>query len=485
MSIATAFSNALSGLSASARQAEVLSSNVSNASTPGYVRREVALAVRDIAGVGQGVRVTGTRRDVDLYLLNDRRAAQADAAGVDTRAAFLSRLEAIHGTAQDSGSLLGRINGLETALLSASARPESEAALSAAVTAAARLVEGITTAGAAVQAERLAADDGIASAVAGLNTTLEQVRDLNIKITAFSGAGRDASALMDQRAQLVDSIGDLIPLREVQRADGQIALISTGGAVLLDGKAAVLGFTPVHAMVAETTMASGALSGLTLNGAPMAVSGPASRIGEGRLAAFFTLRDDLGPAAQAQLDALARDLVERFSAPGVDPTLPTGAPGLFTDAGNALDPAQELGIAGRLALNPAVDPKAGGMVTRLRDGLGAATPGPTGQTTTLTALSLALSSPFATGSTTISPGLRSASSLAAELLSKVATARVGSETEQSFTNARLTALEDMESEGGVDVDAEMQSLLVIEKNYAANARVIQALDEMLKSLLGL
>ena len=34
-------------------------------------------------------------------------------------------------------------------------------------------------------------------------------------------------------------------------------------------------------------------------------------------------------------NAVARDLVERFAAAGVDPTLAPGAPGLFTDAGLA------------------------------------------------------------------------------------------------------------------------------------------------------
>ena len=43
----------------------------------------------------------------------------------------------------------------------------------------------------------------------------------------------------------------------------------------------------------------------------------------------------------------------------------------------------------------------------------------------------------------------------------------------------------MEKAGGVDTDQELQSLLVIEKNYAANAKVIQTVDEMIKTLLGL
>jgi flagellar hook-associated protein 1 FlgK len=38
---------------------------------------------------------------------------------------------------------------------------------------------------------------------------------------------------------------------------------------------------------------------------------------------------------------------------------------------------------------------------------------------------------------------------------------------------------------GVDTDAELQKLLLIEQAYTANARVMQIADEMLKTLIGL
>ena len=65
MSVTSALAGALSGLSATSRQAEILSSNVANATTPGYARRQVSLGsavlvVRElegdrIAGIGIGL----------------------------------------------------------------------------------------------------------------------------------------------------------------------------------------------------------------------------------------------------------------------------------------------------------------------------------------------------------------------------------------------------------------------------------------------
>src|SRR5690606_11951712 len=216
-------------------------------------------------------------------------------------------------------------------------------------------------------------DGRIATTVDDLNTALRQVRELNSQIRSFSGAGRDVSALLDQRQQIVDGIAAIVPIREVEREHGQIALMTTGGAVLLDGKESVFEFTPVNTLVPEMTQASGGLSGLTLNGRPMATTGETSLVLGGSLAGLFAVRDELAVQGQARLDAVARDLVERFGAAGLDLSLMTGEAGLFTDRGNAFDPADELGLSARIALNAAVDPQAGGQVWRLRDGLGAAT----------------------------------------------------------------------------------------------------------------
>ncbi|MFE3835792.1 flagellar hook-associated protein FlgK [Pseudogemmobacter sonorensis] len=485
MSISSAFASALSGLSASARQAETLSSNVANATTPGYVRREVILTANHLGNGGQGVLVSGITRNLDLFLLNDRRTALAEAAASGAEAGFLSRLESVLGDTEDPAALVNRINALDEALVSAASRPESEARLTAAVTAASELADALNAASRAIQVERQVADRSIGFAVERLNASLLQVEDLNSRIMATQASGRDASALMDERARIVDTIADLIPLREVDRGQGRIALISAGGAVLLDGKAAQFDFTSTPTITPEMTVASGGLSGLTLNGRPAATSGPGALLAGGELAALFSIRDSLAVEGQARLDALGQDLVERFSAAGVDPTLPAGAPGLFTDQGGSFDPLLATGLAARIRINAAVDPAAGGSVLRLRDGLGATLVGPEGDATRLNALVAAMDSPLATTAPGLGPVGRSLSGLAADLLSLTSVQRLSSESKQSFTMARLTALTDLESKRGVDLDAELQSLLVLEKTYAANARVLSALDEMLATLIGI
>jgi flagellar hook-associated protein 1 len=485
MSITSALSSALTGLSATSRQAEVLSSNVANATTPGYARREVQLGAAVLAGTGQGVAVTGITRAIDQYLINERRLSQAGDADRGVRSGFLQRLETAIGTPDMAGSLGARIAAFDQSLIEAASRPESEARLALVASTARSLAGGLSTATANVQQSRATADRQIAAEVDNLNAALRQVRDLNAELRSFSGAGLDVSALLDQRQQIIDRVAAIVPLREVPRGLNQIALYTTGGVSLVDGSAAEFGFAATNTITPEMTLASGGLSGLTVNGRSVDTAGSSSPILGGRLAALFAVRDELSVSAQGKLDAMARDLVERFSAAGVDPTLSPGDPGLFTDQGAAFLPANETGLAGRIALNAAADPTQGGALFRLRDGLQAATQGPPGDASLINRLQQALTDIRPLSSTGFVAGQRGLSDLAADILSDVSSRRLSADSDASFSAARLTALEDLERQGGVDTDQEMQMLLVIEKNYAANAKVIQTVNDMINTLIGL
>ena len=485
MSIAGTLSSALSGLTANARAAEIVSSNIANAMTPGYGRREIVTTSRQVGGVGQGVEVLGVYRHADQALIGDRRVAEATAAQNTVVSDFLSRLERILGTPDQEQSLDGRIAAFDTALIEASSRPESEARLSRLADTAKALTAHLADVSSDIQAARSTADDRIEADVTRLNSALTRVGELNSLIRSNGGSGRDSTALMDQRQQLIDSISAIIPLREVARDNGQIALITATGATLIDGPVSRFGFAPVGQVTYGMSQDTGALSGLTLNGRAIATTGDGSPIAGGSLAAQFQLRDDLAPAAQARIDAIAREIVTRFSAEGLDSSRAPGAAGLFTDAGAAFDPANEAGLSQRLRLNAAADPDQGGALWRLRDGLAAAVPGATGNAQLLTDWQLALTALQAPTSPTFMPGQRSLATLSSDMLSGIAANRLTADGEASYAQGRADSLRNIELTGGVDSDFEVQKLLLIEQNFAANAKVVQAVDEMIQLLLGI
>lgn len=485
MSVSTTLSNALSGLTAASKSASVVSSNIANATTEGYGVREVQLSSASLGGQGAGVQVVSVTRNVDEAVLADRRAADAAYAYSATIASFYASLETAIGLPGDQGSLSSELSNLETALIDAASRPDSEARLDAVVAAADSLANTLNDISDDIQAERLEAEKEIASQVDTLNTSLAQIEELNNEIRLQTAAGNDANALMDQRQVLIDQVASIVPLTVVERDHGQVALISDGGAVLLDGSAATFSFQAVGVITPGMTVDSGALYQIEMNGVPIDTSTDNHVLRGGSLDALFEVRDELAVEAQADLDAVARDLIERFEDPAVDPTLAPGDAGLFTDNGASLDPSEEVGLASRIEINAAVDPDQGGETWRIRDGINAMSPGDVGDAGLIQALSDALNDPRVTVSGSFSSVERSASDLASDFLSEVGTERHAAEGQVAYAAAKWEALRTLELEGGVDTDTELQKLLVIENAYAANARVIQTVDEMLETLLRL
>lgn len=484
MSISTSLNNALSGLTASARAAEVVSSNTANVMTAGYARRDLSLSAQSVGGQGAGVRILGVNRIVNEAVLADRRLSDAEAGNARLQTTFFRDIETVLGNPGEPGSLSGRIAAFGSSLIDAASRPDSEGRLSNTLSSAKAVASHLNEISKELAQSRMSADQQIGQQVQQLNDTLAQVDRLNAEILSHRASGRDANALMDQRQTLVDTIGQIVPIRQVQRDHEQIALFTTGGAVLLEGNPAQIEFTPVGIITPDMTLASGALSGLKMNGIDVPPVEP-GLLGGGTLGALFQIRDRLAPGAQTQIDALARDLIGRFADPTVDSTLAPGAAGLFTDGGAAFDPFDEIGLAGRISVNDLVDPVQGGQLWRLRDGLGAAAPGSVGNGSLLLGLSNALSRQIVPVSGVFIGAARSASGLASDILSQISGDRQSSESHQAYTVAQQEALTEMTLADGVDVDHELQKLLQIEQAYAANARVIQTVDQMIQQILEL
>ncbi|MBD3665527.1 flagellar hook-associated protein FlgK [Sulfitobacter aestuariivivens] len=478
MSISSAMSNAVLGLRAAGRGAEVISSNIANALTPGYGRRDLALS----SGMLGGVTAVGVVRIVDAGLASDRRLAEAANNSASLSAGFFARLEGLYGTPDDPNSVSARLAGFQAALITAASRPDAPDRLVAAVRAANDLATTLQDTSNGIQQARSQADRAIATQVSDLNTTLQQIRTLNADITGARARGVDTSALLDQRQQLVDRIGAIVPVREIQRENGQIALYSTSGAALLDGRASVIDFTPSNSVTPYMSVDTGSLSGLTINDQPVRTGSGDGALRGGLLSAQFEIRDELAPAAQIDVDALARDLVERFQNPAVDPSLAVGDAGLFTDSGSAFDPLNEVGLSQRLAINALVDPAQAGAPWRLRDGINAAAQGPVGDATLLQNLAAALSATKNPASGSFSGTAQTGSALVSNMISAIGVDRIGAEQQLSYTSARFSELTQQQLSDGVDTDDELLRLLEVEQTYAANARMIEVLNELMQRL---
>lgn len=479
MSINSAMSAAMSGLAAQSRAIQVVSANVANSMTEGYAPRQLMLSSALLGGVGGGVRVVGVERQTDPILVGLLRQGGGASAGTGAQFDFWNQVEQAIGLPGDAYGLTGKVATLETAFIAAAARPDLDHRLAAVVDAADDLVAQLNKLESQVQTWRQNADIAIGRDIDALNQGLVRVDQLNRDIIKLQASGHPPLGMMDERQVLIDSLSEIIPIREFQHPDGRIALYSEGGLLLLDTKPALFEFSTSPGMDASMTLEDGALSGLTVNGTPIPTKQTGPLVG-GRLAANFAIRDVDAPAAQSALDQIAHSLVSRFEDPATDPTMAVGQPGLFTDLGLVSDPAAVQGLAGRIALNDAVRPQAGGALWKLREGLGAAAPGAVGESEQLQRWTAALQRPLPGATGTAS---RNFADNVGQTISAISQARQAAEDRSGYARAYHGELMQQSLATGVDVDSEMQRLLLIEKAYAANTRVLQIADDLLRQML--
>ncbi len=471
MSLSLALSSALSGLHVNSRATRLVADNIANQDTPGYAVRTLDQASRTLGGAGNGVVATGIHRDSDSGLLAAYRGALTQSVGRGEIAEFWTRIETAIGLPGDDGSLSQRLDRLEVALSDAAARPDSQAYLQQVAQAAADIAHSFGKIETTLQDARATTDTAIARDVAHLNDGLAEIADLNREIQRQTLTGGSPQSLMDVRQNRIDRIAEIVPVTEIARSDGRVALMSPDGVMLVDRTAAEFVFSPTSAIGPDDRVETGALSGLELNGRPVAPT--AGLLAEGRLGANFGLRDTLAPQMQGQLDTLAEDLVTRFSqAEG-------GALGLIAPSDGVWPPTQP-GLSGRLVLNPLADPASGGDLTRLRSGLYAAQPAAVSDPAHLTRLRDAMRAPTDLSGTAPS---RDAGAHAAAMLSLVGTTRLGAEQAEATAKSGLNALQDNLAARGVDSDAELARLLTLEQAYAANARVLSTIDAMMRRVL--
>jgi len=482
MSLSGALSNALSGLTAASRNAQITASNLANVMTEGYARRELELGSRQLGSSG-GVTVTGITRHANPGVIAERRMAGSEQAGSSRQADFFNRLEALVGTPSVTFSLSARLADFEASLVSAASRPDLANRLEQTVNDARAVAQTFEKISDGIQTMRTEADREIGLAVDQLNTALLQVRTLNIQISEATVLRNDVSALQDQRQLLIDEISEIIPVNEVPRELGAVALFTSGGAILLDGSAAELEFNATNLIVPHMSQTGGHLSGIEINGKPISTDVENGPLSGGRLTALFEIRDSFAVEAQSQLDAVARDLVERYQDSGLDATRPPGSAGLFTDGGGVFAATDEVGLSGRLGINAAVDPKAGGKTWRLRDGLGAAAPGMVGNSQLLQDMLNLLNEPRVPASGGFGATAQTPMSLQTSFLSEIGVARETSDKAVSYAAARYTSATTQLLENGVDSDQEMQRLMMIEQAYAANARMMEVVDDMMQALM--
>lgn len=469
MNLTGALNSATSGLSTTQSLSRVAADNVANASTPGYVRRRAELVT---TGPGQGgARVSEIRREVDETLAKLARLENGKMARHQAVSEGLKSYTVFLGQPGDGISPADKFSAFQNSLTTLVNMPSSTGAQTGAVLAAEEVAKSVRSAATTLGTTRNEVDMEIRYEVADLNQALYTVRDLNQQRRHFEAGSLESAQLDEKIDGALDQISGTVDMRVTVSSSGSISIYTIGGAALVEGDLVQdVSYNP----------SDGTLMAGTQDITPFKDN--VRGLQHGSLVGLSELKRDVIPRFSSQLDEYARGLIESFQ--NADSSLAPGQAGLFTDNGLPFDPANQEGIASRIALNSSISLSGAAEVWRIRDGLGATGPGDASDPGQISAFIDGLNNPVGADPETGIPAFVTVSDFAAEFVTAQATARARAENsfDAAASAAELVMAARRNSEG-VSIDDEMQQLLLIEQSYAANARVLSAVSDMIDTLI--
>src|SRR5581483_3860212 len=105
MGLSSALATAMSGLRANQASLSIISSNVANAQTPGYVVQNPNQAEISSGTNGSSVEVNGVNRQLDLFVQNQLRTETSGGSYATQISNILSQLQSVYGTPGGNGTL--------------------------------------------------------------------------------------------------------------------------------------------------------------------------------------------------------------------------------------------------------------------------------------------------------------------------------------------------------------------------------------------
>ena len=470
MSLTDALNASRSGLVANQTWSQVTARNIANANTEGYVRKDVQFGTRSIGGGGT-VQVSEIRREIDGSLTRMYRLESSKMAKQQAIYEGIGEYTAVLGQPSDQISPASRLTALQTSFDTLANAPGNAGAQRGVLDSAQALVASLHTASDTLGRVRGEVTREIKYDVSDVNQTLYKIADLNRQLSGTASDSIAGADMRDEMDRLIQSVSKTMDVQVSQGADGRVSLYTAGGSALIEGSKV------------NDLRYDGPSGKLFAGQTEITPNDSATRGFEnGSLAGLFALKDAVLPKFQLQLDELARGLVQGFE--GADSSLSAGQAGLFTDGGAAFDPTKLDGLAGRIAVNDAVDPAQGGQLSRLRDGIGAATPGPAGDATQINAFAAVFDQTLTVAGAT---GLSSGMTLGDYAANMVTAQHVDGSRAQTQYNTVRTSAETIDASRqsiqGVNIDDELQKMMVIQQSYAANSKMMTTVMQMIDTLL--
>jgi flagellar hook-associated protein 1 FlgK len=320
MGLSQALSAALSGVTATQQALSVISGNVANANTAGYVDESVSQVAISTAGQ-QGVTVdtTGINRNLNTLLQNQLWTETSGASYADSLSQMYQQLQDMYGAPSSSSSLSSLYSNFTTAVQALSTSPSSYSAQTQVTGTAQVLAQSLNSMTSTIQEMRTQAEQGIATNVQSANAAIADIAKINQQLGSAPPDSATAT-LEDQRDQDIQQLSQLMNVTVVRGDNNQISVYTGTGQQLVSGvNASTLSFSNVGTMSVNTLWSAdpsqdgaGTITLTTTAGMSTDLVAEGA-FQSGEISADLQMRDTILPQAQDQLDELANQMSQALS----------------------------------------------------------------------------------------------------------------------------------------------------------------------------
>ncbi|MCU0662344.1 MAG: flagellar hook-associated protein FlgK [Myxococcota bacterium] len=440
----------------------VTGQNVANVNTEGYSRRRVILSsVGEPPTGGGGVEVDGIRRYTDEFATNRLIKEETLRGDAEQRSVILSHVSEMFNDLSDT-ALGAAMDNYFGALRMLESSPSDPTVRQEVLARGEELADTFNRIASELQGAQVNMDNLLRASAEEVNVRTTRLAEINRQIMLSNISDGDISDLLDERDQLVREVAKNLNVHGVVNDQNQLTLFVEGGLPLVEGQN-----LSTLRVLASGTPGSSRVEYVASNGQ---VSDITSRIEGGAMGGTLRVRDVQVPAYIASFDQLAYDMVTAINARhqlgfGLDGV---GGRDFFTPI------AAPVGAAGIMSVNAAI--------ANNGDAIAAATdplllPGDNRNALALAALADADAA---------SGGTMTFNEAYSTLVGTVGVAARRATDEGTLRDTSIKHIEDIRDEsGGVSLDEEMTNLIQFQRAYQASARVLNVVDQLIQTILGL
>ena len=215
----------------------VVSHNISNVSTPGYSRQRLDIETSpslstDIGQMGTGVRALGVGREYDAFInaqLNIEKQILGNWQAQDY--SFL-RVEGLFNESSESG-LSGAMNEYWNAWQAVADNPSGSAERVNLISLAETIARDFNSRFNELFTIQSDIDANIKGIVDEINMLVDQIAEVNEKISWIETAGDAANDFKDERVRLLDELGGMIGFSSFEDSSGQVTVLMESGSPLV------------------------------------------------------------------------------------------------------------------------------------------------------------------------------------------------------------------------------------------------------------